>query len=86
MDVSSRDILAGSSHKRPHIGSSNPVGIFFDVQGREVVDAAIVCFFYTNGIPFNVAHSPIYGEMVQAITNLHQLGINHICMKSFTLL
>ena len=33
VDVSSRDVAAESSHKRPHIGSSNPIGRLFDVQG-----------------------------------------------------
>lgn len=69
VDVSSRDVAAESSHKRPHIGSSNPIGRLFDVQGQEAVDAAIARFFYANGIPFNVVRSPFYTEMVQAINN-----------------
>ncbi|KAH9292112.1 hypothetical protein KI387_042698 [Taxus chinensis] len=49
------------------MGSSNPIGNMFDVHGRDAVDAAIAHFFYANGIPFNVARSPYYEEMVRAI-------------------
>ncbi|GLJ39593.1 hypothetical protein SUGI_0809150 [Cryptomeria japonica] len=68
-DVSSRDVTAQDFYKRPHGGSSNPIEIPFDVQGREAVDAIVAHFIYAKGIPFNVAHSPFFGKMVQAINS-----------------
>ncbi|XP_059076869.1 uncharacterized protein LOC131075043 [Cryptomeria japonica] len=69
VDITSRDETSEHAHKRSHIGSSNPIGRLFDVQGQEAVDAVIARFFYANGIPFNVDLSHFYGEMVQAIKN-----------------
>ncbi|XP_059063854.1 uncharacterized protein LOC131856294 [Cryptomeria japonica] len=67
VDVTSRGLATEPAPKRPHIGSANPIGRLFDVQGREAVDAAIGRFFYANGISFNVARCPFYEEMVRAI-------------------
>eukprot|EP01018_Ginkgo_biloba_P003740 Gb_32010 [translate_table: standard] len=50
--------------KRPHIGI---VQSLFQIENRVEVDLAIARFFYANGISFNVAQSPYYGEMVKAI-------------------
>lgn len=35
-----------------------------------MVDVTIKRFFYANGIPFNVACTPFYGKMIQAISNV----------------
>eukprot|EP01018_Ginkgo_biloba_P013676 Gb_30773 [translate_table: standard] len=50
--------------KRPPIGT---VQSLFEIENRGEVDLAIARFFYANGISFNVARSPYYGEMVKAI-------------------
>lgn len=39
--MTSRDVANEQANRRPHIGSSNPIGRLFDVQGREEVDATI---------------------------------------------
>eukprot|EP01018_Ginkgo_biloba_P032854 Gb_14489 [translate_table: standard] len=39
----------------------------FEIENRVKVHLAIARFFYANGISFNVARSPYYGEMVKAI-------------------
>eukprot|EP01018_Ginkgo_biloba_P019121 Gb_37880 [translate_table: standard] len=39
----------------------------FEIENRGEVDLAIARFFYANGISFNVARSPYYGEMDKAI-------------------
>lgn len=67
--MSSRDVATQQSHKRPHAGSSNHIGMLFDVQDQEAVDATIARFFYANKIPFTATHPPFYGEMIQAINN-----------------
>eukprot|EP01018_Ginkgo_biloba_P018888 Gb_18909 [translate_table: standard] len=41
----------------------------FDVGSKENIELAIAKFFYACGIPFNVAQSPYYEEMVCAINN-----------------
>eukprot|EP01018_Ginkgo_biloba_P005049 Gb_06334 [translate_table: standard] len=39
----------------------------FEIENRGEVDLAIARFFYANGISFNVARSPYYGELVKVI-------------------
>ena len=41
----------------------------FKTSDREDVDQTVARFFYCNGIPFNVARSPFFTDMVT--------GINH---------
>lgn len=50
--------------KRPPTGTMQSL---FEIENRGEVDLAIARFFYANGISFNVAWSPYYGEMVKAI-------------------
>eukprot|EP01018_Ginkgo_biloba_P029576 Gb_20728 [translate_table: standard] len=50
--------------KRPPTGT---VQSLFKIENRGEVDLALARFFYANGISFNVAWSPYYGEMVKAI-------------------
>eukprot|EP01018_Ginkgo_biloba_P012922 Gb_21950 [translate_table: standard] len=52
------------TRKRPPTGTMQSL---FEIENRGEVDLAIARFFYTNGISFNVAWSPYYGEMVKAI-------------------
>eukprot|EP01018_Ginkgo_biloba_P037930 Gb_41367 [translate_table: standard] len=52
------------TRKRPPTGT---VQSLFEIENRGEVDLAIARFFYANGISFNVARSPYYGEMVKAI-------------------
>eukprot|EP01018_Ginkgo_biloba_P029508 Gb_13881 [translate_table: standard] len=52
------------TRKRPPTGTMQSL---FKIENRGEVDLAIARFFYSNGISFNVARSPYYGEMVKAI-------------------
>eukprot|EP01018_Ginkgo_biloba_P019120 Gb_37872 [translate_table: standard] len=52
------------TRKKPPIGT---VQSLFEIENKGEVDLAIARFFYANGISFNVARSPYYGEMVKAI-------------------
>eukprot|EP01018_Ginkgo_biloba_P020548 Gb_02890 [translate_table: standard] len=52
------------TRKRPPTGTMQSL---FEIENRGEVDLAIARFFYANGISFNVARSPCYGEMVKAI-------------------
>eukprot|EP01018_Ginkgo_biloba_P003161 Gb_22350 [translate_table: standard] len=52
------------TRKRPPTGT---IQSLFEIENRGKVDLAIARFFYANGISFNVARSPYYGEMVKAI-------------------
>eukprot|EP01018_Ginkgo_biloba_P019938 Gb_40356 [translate_table: standard] len=52
------------TRKRP---PTSTVQRLFEIENRGEVDLAIERFFYANGISFNVARSPYYGEMVKAI-------------------
>eukprot|EP01018_Ginkgo_biloba_P029096 Gb_01419 [translate_table: standard] len=52
------------TRKRP---PTSTVQSLFEIENKGEVDLAIVRFFYANGISFNVAQSPYYGEMVKAI-------------------
>eukprot|EP01018_Ginkgo_biloba_P027576 Gb_23152 [translate_table: standard] len=52
------------TRKRPPTGT---VQSLFEIENKGEVDLAIARFFYANGISFNVARSPYYGEMVKVI-------------------
>eukprot|EP01018_Ginkgo_biloba_P028732 Gb_40033 [translate_table: standard] len=52
------------TRKRPPTGT---VQSLFEIENRGEVDLVIARFFCANGISFNVAQSPYYGEMVKAI-------------------
>eukprot|EP01018_Ginkgo_biloba_P004216 Gb_09014 [translate_table: standard] len=59
---SSTTLLEYMTRKRPPTIQS-----FFEIENKGEVELSIVRFFYGNGISFNVARSPYYGEMVKAI-------------------
>eukprot|EP01018_Ginkgo_biloba_P017160 Gb_40238 [translate_table: standard] len=52
------------TRNRPPTGT---VQSLFEIENKGEVDLAIARFFYANGISFNVARLPYYGEMVKAI-------------------
>eukprot|EP01018_Ginkgo_biloba_P012496 Gb_29949 [translate_table: standard] len=52
------------SKKRPPLSSMHSM---FEIENTIEVDLTITRFFFTNGLSFNVAWSPYYGEMVKAI-------------------
>eukprot|EP01018_Ginkgo_biloba_P003933 Gb_13996 [translate_table: standard] len=62
--VSSSTLPEYMTKKRPPTGT---VQSLFEIENRGLVDLAIARFFYPNGISFNVAWSPYYGEMVKTI-------------------
>eukprot|EP01018_Ginkgo_biloba_P018971 Gb_14605 [translate_table: standard] len=52
------------TRKRPPTSTMQSL---FEIENRGEVDFSIARFFYADGISFNVARSPYYGEMVKAI-------------------
>ncbi|KAL0240131.1 hypothetical protein GEMRC1_010238 [Eukaryota sp. GEM-RC1] len=48
---------------------TGPLDQLFDIKGKNDLDTTISAFFYRHGIPFNVARSAEYHDMVQALIN-----------------
>jgi hypothetical protein len=46
---------------------SNPISNLFNMQLKDDIDDAIGKFFFANGIPFHVARSPYYKEMISMV-------------------
>jgi hypothetical protein len=67
-DASSR---FGGTSPSPHGSTTSTsrrtIGDFFDIGGRDEVDAKVARFLYSCDVPFNVLHSPYWHDMVRAI-------------------
>jgi hypothetical protein len=68
-DASSR--FGGNTFPSPHgsgtSGSRRTIAYFFDIGGRDEVDAKVVRFLYACGIPFNVLCFPYWHDLVKGI-------------------
>jgi hypothetical protein len=74
-DVSSRFGGTSPSPRRSTTSTSRrTIGDFFDIGGRDEVDAKVACFLYACGVPLNVLRSPYWHDMVRAINEKYPQG------------
>ena len=71
---STREISGGSqTYSQLHDSTSHLNNLWY-VKGRGNIDAYVGCFYFANGIDFNVCRSPYWKEMVRDLIDIAPKG------------